>query len=227
MRTGFAVSLALLSAATAVQNVLAESGDPTGDWRQLFNGKDLTGWKHVGDGAVRVKEGVLTTGGYGTGLLYWTGGKVGHCKLRVVYRTRGDYDISGIYIRIPLEPREFEMPTDYGYLVQIENHPEVSYEDEYHMTGGLYSFSKPLVKAWKPAPEWNTLEITLDGVRTLVDLNGIRVTDFVEGQAVPARALEWEPERGVRPDEGWIALKNDDGKRHSVQFKEVAIKPLP
>lgn len=205
----------------------AAHSEPKADWTRLFNGRDLTGWKHVGDGGMRVQNGILQTGGYGNGLLYWAGGKVGHCTIRVVYRTRGDYDRSGVFIRIPVEPRDVEMPTDYGYQVQIDNHPEHSYEDEYHLTGGLYSFTKPFAKAWKAAPEWNTLEITLDGPRTTVVLNGTKVSNYVEGQAVPARALDWEPQRGPRPEEGWLALKNEDGKKHTVYFKEVALKPLP
>jgi len=31
------------------------------------------------------------------------------------------------------------MPDHYGYEVQIDNHPEKSDEDEYHITGTLYS----------------------------------------------------------------------------------------
>src|SRR6266481_6661471 len=46
------------------------------DWKQLFNGKDLTGWKHVGPGGMTVEDGLIKTHG-GMGLLYWTGGKVG------------------------------------------------------------------------------------------------------------------------------------------------------
>ena len=50
---------------------------PQAAWKQLFNGKDLTGWKHVGEGAMTVEQGLITPGGKGMGLLYWTGGKIG------------------------------------------------------------------------------------------------------------------------------------------------------
>ncbi|PYX11465.1 MAG: DUF1080 domain-containing protein, partial [Acidobacteria bacterium] len=45
----------------------------SGEWKQLFNGKDLTGWKHVGPGRMTVEDGLIRTHG-GMGLLYWTGG---------------------------------------------------------------------------------------------------------------------------------------------------------
>ncbi len=171
MKTRFAVSLCLLgcavtigaassAASPGVQN--ACTGDPDHP-RQLFNGKDLTGWKHVGPGHMTVEsDGLIHTHG-GMGLLYWTGGKVGNCHIHVVYRMRDENDNSGVFIRIPIEPREEWMPVHYGFEVQIDNHPETSKEDEYHSTGMLYSLTKPLAKAWKPGPEWNTMDITLDG----------------------------------------------------------------
>ena len=218
--------VSVLLVAVCPSLVRAQSNHPATGWRQLFNGRDLTGWRHVGDGDMQVENGLIRTVGRGVGLLYWTGGPVSNCIIRVVYRTTGDYDRSGIFVRIPVEPHDLEMPSDYGYQVQIDNHPETSYEDEYHFTGTLYSFTRPLARPSRPPPEWNTVEITLDGRRTIVILNGTKVTDYVEGDPVPARKLNWEPQRGRRPDEGWLALENDDGKKHTVFFKEIAIMPL-
>jgi hypothetical protein len=192
------------------------------EWQQLFNGKDLTGWKHVGPGNMTVEDGLIRTHG-GMGLLYWTGGKVGNCVIRVVYRMGHKNDNSGVFIRIPIEPREEWMPVHYGYEVQIDN--EAPGEDEYHVTGTLYSLTKPLARPGKPGPEWNTMEITLDGPHTVVVLNGVKVTDYTEGQPVPARKFPFEPQRGPRPDEGWFGLQNHSDN-DIVFFKEVAIKPL-
>jgi hypothetical protein len=194
------------------------------DWKQLFNGKDLTGWKHVGPGGDTVENGLIRTHG-GMGLLYWTGGKVGDSVIRVVYRMRDKNDNSGVFIRIPLEPREEWMPVHYGYEVQIDNEPEKSNEDEFHITGTLYSLTKPLAKPGKPGPEWNTMEITLNGPHTIVMLNGVKVTDYTEGQPVPPRKFDFEPQRGTRPNQGWFGLQNHSDN-DIVFFKEVAIKSL-
>ena len=196
-----------------------------GDWKALFNGKDLTGWKHVGPGEMKVEDGLIRTSG-GMGLLYWTGGKLGHCVLRVVFRMRDANDNSGVYIRIPVEPREEWMPVHYGYEVQIDNEPEKSNEDDHHVTGALYSLTKALARPGKPGPEWNTLEITLDGPHTVVLLNGVKVTDYTEGQPVPARKFDFEPQRGPRPDEGFFGLQNH-GEHDVVLFKDVSVRPLP
>ena len=66
----------------ADENQNACKGDPN-QWRQLFDGKDLNGWKHVGPGGDTVEDGLIRTHG-GMGLLYWTGGKIGNCVIHVV-----------------------------------------------------------------------------------------------------------------------------------------------
>ena len=200
------------------------AGAEEGGWKPLFNGKDLTGWKHVGPGGMTVEDGLIKTHG-GMGLLYWTAGTVGDCTIRVVFKMRDQNDNSGVFIRIPIEPREEWMPVHYGYEVQIDNQPEKSNEDEYHYTGALYSLTKPLAKAGKPGPEWNTMEIALDGPRTIVTVNGQKVTDYTEGQPVPERKFDFEPQRGRRPVEGWFGLQNHSDN-DVVFFKEVAMKPL-
>jgi hypothetical protein len=60
----------------------------------------------------------------------------------------------------------------------------------------------------EPTGEWNTLEITLDGPRTIVYLNGIKVTDYKEGDPVPPKQHPHDPDRGPRPNEGYIGLQN-------------------
>ena len=62
--------------------------------------------------------------------------------------------------------------------------------------------------------------------RTVVVLNGVKVTDYKEGQPVPDRKFDFEPQRGPRPDEGFFGLQNH-GKDDVVFFKEVAVRPLP
>ncbi|PYX79516.1 MAG: DUF1080 domain-containing protein [Acidobacteria bacterium] len=194
------------------------------EWKQLFDGKDLTGWKHVGPGGMTVEDGLIQTHG-GMGLLYWTGGQLGNSVIHVVYKMRDHNDNSGVFIRIPVEPREAWMPVHYGYEVQIDNEPENSNEDEYHVTGTLYSLTKPLARPAKPGPEWNTMEITLDGPRTIVFLNGVRVTDYTEGDPVPPKKFNFEPERGPRPRDGYVGLQNHSD-HDVVFFKEVAVKML-
>ena len=190
-------------------------------WKQLFNGHDLRGWKHVGPGSFTVEHGLLTTQG-GMGLLYSTIGPLNDCEIKVVYKMEHDNDNSGVFIRIPEEPTEPWMPVNRGYEVQIDNHPERVNEDEYHMTGTLYSLTRPLAKPGKPGPEWNTMLIRIEGPRTQVFVNDVKVTDYTEGQPVPDKKFNFEPDRGVRPDKGWIGLQNNSDQ-DVVYFKTVAV----
>jgi hypothetical protein len=194
------------------------------NWKPLFNGVDLSGWKHVGPGNMIVEDSLIKTQG-GMGLLYWTGGKIGNCKLHVEWQMQKENSNSGIFIKIPVEPREEWMPVNYGYECQIDNKPELSKEDDYHYTGTLYSLTKPLAKPGKPGKEWNSTDITIDGPHVTVFVNGVKVTDFKEGDAVPERKFDFEPQRGPRPDSGYFGLQNH-GKDDVVFFRKVEMKPL-
>jgi hypothetical protein len=219
-RTYYLIGVALLLGA-APRFAGSKNGPPSSS-KQLFNGKDLTGWKHVGPGSM-VVEGGLLHGAGGMGLLYWSGEKFGDCTFHIVYRMRDENDNSGVFIRIPIEPREEWMPVHYGYEVQIDNHPERSKEDDTHITGTLYSLTKPLAKPGKPGPQWNTMDITLDGPRTTVFVNQVKVTDYREGEPVPERKFDFEPQRGRRPDQGYFGIQNHS-KDDIVYFKEISVK---
>jgi len=214
----------MLSLFFLISASLSAGGQDGTKWRQLYNGKDLTGWKQVGPGSHYVENGLIKSKG-GMGLLVWEGEKFQDCTIRVVFAMRDSNSNSGVFIRIPTMPTEEWMPVNKGYEVQIDNAPEKSNEDDYHYTGMLYSLTKPLAKTGKPGPQWNTMEITLDGLRTIIFLNGVKVTDFKEGDPVPAKKFDFEPDRGPRPLSGYMGIQN-----HSdvdvVFFKEVSVRPL-
>ena len=182
----------------------------------LFNGKNLDGWEHVGPGAFVVEDGMLKSEG-GMGLLWYSREKLGNATLRVVFKLTGKESDSGVFIRIPERPTEPWMPVNRGYEVEIGDWP-----DDYSCTGVLYTFTKALARPIKPLGEWNTMEITLDGPHIVVYLNGVKVTDFTEGQPVPQKhAGSIDPDRGPRPESGYIGLQNHPGA--AVYFKEVTV----
>jgi len=187
-------------------------------WKAIFNGEGITGWEHVGPGGFELESSLLKPHG-GMGLLWYTREKIGNAVIRVVFKPVQDSSNSGVFIRIPEKPTESWMPVNRGYEVQIDNA-----DDDYHCTGVLYSLTKAMARPQK-AGEWNTMEITLDGPHTIVVLNGVKVTDYTEGQSVPLKRKSYEPDRGPRPNEGYIGLQNHSDK-DIVYFKEVALKKL-
>jgi hypothetical protein len=208
---GLAVCSFVLAAATSLS--AQQSG------RALFNGKDLEGWRQVGPGSFLVKDGMMKTEG-GMGMLWYTREKIAHATIRVVFKLTAKESDSGVFIRIPEKPTEPWMPINRGYEVEIGDWP-----DDYSCTGVLYTFTKALARPIKPIGEWNTMDITVDGPHTVVYLNSVKVTDFSEGQPVPAKpAGSHDPDRGPRPDSGFIGLQNHPGS--DVYFREVSVTPL-
>jgi hypothetical protein len=209
---GCAVALAGFAAMTS-------TAKDYGQWQPLFNGKNLDGWQHVGPGEFVIENGLLKTTG-GMGLLWYTKEKISNSVVRVVFKIpepeKGGN--SGVFIRIPTEPTEPWMPVNKGYEVQIDFS-----ENDYHRTGVLYSLTKAMAK---PEPkEWNTMEITLTDDRTVVTLNGEKITDYKEGDPVPEKKSQYEPDRGKRAASGYIGLQNHDDK-DVVLFREISVKKL-
>jgi hypothetical protein len=188
--------------------------------KQLFNGKNLDGWRMTGPGEFKVEDGLLATYG-GMGLLYYEREPLANVKLRVVFQTTGGRDNSGVIIRMPEKPSDPWYGVHNGYEVQID-----AGGDEWHRTGAIYSLSKA-AGDWqqKPAGEWNVMEIELRGPDTIVSLNGKVVNRFREGQEVPPRKMWYEPVRGPRPNSGYIGLQNHDAKS-KVLFREISVEPL-
>jgi|GEM_PF-267579 len=192
--------------------VAAAAAEP----EQLFNGRDLTGWRMTGPGRFDIENGMLKTVG-GMGLLYYERRKIGNATIRVVFKTTSERDNSGIVIRMPEAPPDPWYGVHNGYEVQIDGAG-----DEWHSTGAIYSLSKVTSRRQRAAGEWNTMEIQLKGPLTVVSLNGEVVNRFDPSQPVPERKLWHEPVRGPRPDAGFIGIQNHD-ERSTIYFKEISV----
>jgi len=210
MRMKFLFSLYFFVVILSCQN-----SDP---WRPLFNGRDLDGWKHIGEGRFTIQNRMLVTEG-GMGLLWFEKQPFSDCRIRVVYKTEHIQSNSGVFIRIPHPPADPWDAVHGGYEVQIDDS-----EDDFHCTGTLYSLTRTSARPGRPG-EWNTMIIELDGTVTRVWINDVLVTDFTEGDPVPPERETWEPERGRRPYAGFIGIQNHQPE-DVVIFKEISVLPL-
>ncbi len=188
------------------------------NWRSLYDGQSLDGWQQVGPGNFVIENGLLKSQG-GMGLLWYTQEKFSDVEIKVVFRNPGGKN-SGVFIRIPEQPSEPWMPVNKGYEVQIDNNA-----DEFHTTGVLYSLTKALAQP-TVVGEWNTLLIRLEGNRTSVRVNDVLVTDFTEGDSVPPKVEWYEPDRGPRPESGYIGIQNH-GEDDIVYFRDISVRPFP
>jgi hypothetical protein len=197
------------------------------DTKQLFNGKDLSGWaripRHEGLPAGQkpgftVKDGLMVTVPDAPEDDFWyTREKTGNATLRLVYKTSARNANSGVFIRIPVEPKSEDDAIDKGIEVQIDDSG-----DDFHCTGVFYSMIKAKARPYKPVGEWNTLEIAMKGPRTEVTLNGEQVMDYDGVSPVPPKQGQYEPVRGPRPDTGYIAIQHHGGAA-TVWFREISV----
>ena len=200
---------------------------PGAERTQLFNGKDLSGWARIPrheDAPAGQEPGLRVENGLLVSLpdapeddLWYTRQKIGNAVLRIVYKVSDKTANSGIFIRIPYKPKSEDDAINHGIEVQIDESG-----DDWHCTGVLYSMTKAKARPYKPAGEWNTLQIALQGPRTIVRLNGVLVTDYDGVAPVPPKNGRYEPERGPRPDSGYIAVQHHGGAA-TVWFREISM----
>jgi 3-keto-disaccharide hydrolase len=209
--------LLVLNCSIALLHSQAKQGDS--GWRPLFNGRDLDGWQQVGPGSFEIVDHTLKTQG-GMGMLWYTPEKFANSVIRVIFKLTGKEADSGVFIRIPDKPRDVWMAINKGYEIEIGDWPS-----DYSCAGVVYSFSKAMARPIRRLGEWNAMEITIAGPRTVAFLNGVKVTDYSEGQPVPPRKSEGgEPAAGPRQDSGYIGLQNHPGS--PVYFREISARTL-
>ena len=117
----------------------------------------------------------------------------------------------------PISRKSEDDAINRGIEVQIDESG-----DDWHTTGVLYSMTQAKARPSKPVGEWNTLEITMQGPRTIVKLNGTLVTDYDGVSPVPPKRGRYEPERGPRPDTGYIAIQHHGGAA-TIWFREISL----
>lgn len=171
---------------------------------ELFNGRDLSGWKPRSSGVKngwRAEDGVLVNAKPGNDLV--TDRQFEDFKLHVEFRYPKGSN-SGVYLRG-------------RYEVQVEDN--FGEEPDSHRLGGVYGFLTPCVNAGKRAGEWQSLAITLVGRQVTVVLNGERVIDRQAIPGITGGALDSDEGKP-----GPIMLQGDHGR---VEFRKMTLTPAP
>mgnify|MGYP000005849401 CR=1 FL=1 len=114
-------------------------------------------------------------------------------------------------------------------LLDDERHPDAK-KDPRHVTGALYAMLAPTAKAARPAGEWNTGRIVLEGNRFEHWINGTKVLEGrLDDPAVRAGVEKrWLPAPGVMKmllepkPRGPIALQHHGDE---VWFRNIKIRP--
>jgi hypothetical protein len=170
---------------------------------QLFNGKDLTGWKTSKSDSTaewKVENGVLVSPGHGPELI--NNSQFEDFKLHVEFNI-GQGANSGIYLRG-------------RYELQIEDDPTP--EPPSQRTGGIYGFIAPSLEMPRKPGEWQSFDITLVGRTVTVAQNGKTIIDAQEIPGITGGALDSHEERP-----GPIYLQG--GEDGHVSYRNIVLTP--
>lgn len=167
----------------------------------LFNGKDLSGWKAVGNtNQWEVKNGILTSPHSGANLI--SEKTFNDFKLHVEFRYQKGSN-SGVYLRG-------------RYEVQIEDSPKDTHPSSV-LFSGVYGFLTPSeIEALGP-DQWQSYDITLVGRMVTVVVNGKTVINNQEIPGITGGALD--SNEGAP---GPIYFQGDHGP---IEFRKVIITP--
>ena len=195
--------------------VAAEDG-----FTSLFDGRSLNGWtisRPHGAGYL-AQEGKIVCPKDGGGNLF-TEKEYSDFVLRFEFRFEAGGN-NGVGIRSPLQGDAAYT----GMEIQILDHDHAMYKgkikpSQHH--GAVYDLIAPIADAQKPAMEWNTEEIHVQGKRVRVTLNGKLITDADLSTVTDPAVLKRHP--GVLRTKGHIGWL---GHGSLVEFRNIRIKEL-
>lgn len=203
----FLLAFAFISLNLSAQN---------GDWIELFNGKNLDGWKISDNPAsFHVEDGVIKVDGPRAHAFYE--GQVGNhdfknFELMVEVKTMPKAN-SGIFFHTAFQ--ETGWPNK-GYEVQVNQT-----HSDWRKTGSLYSFND-VKEVYVQDDEWYTEHIVVKGDQVTVKINGKTVMEYDESEDKnrPANAGE------KKIDQGTFALQAHDPES-VIFYRSVKVKILP
>ncbi|MBG87347.1 MAG: glycosyl hydrolase [Verrucomicrobiales bacterium] len=134
-------------------------------FKKLFNGKDLSGWRHGGNWEV-LEDGSISRKGKGGSLVYTAAKVPDNFELRFEWKVSPGSN-SGIYYR----------PTQYEYQI-LDNGKHVDGGNPRTSAASLYFCMAPSHDATKKPGEWNTGRVVCQGTVIQHWLNGKKVIDF-------------------------------------------------
>jgi hypothetical protein len=210
---------ALLATAAATVRLRAAEND----WIELFNGRNLEGWRAGGNaGSWKVANGAITAGGPVSHLFY--NGPVRGADFRnfeiEVEALLHPHANSGIYFHTAYQSKGWP---DKGFEVQLNNTAtgEGGYLER-KKTGSLYGL-RNVYKQLAADNEWFKIHVAVRGKNIQVRLNGTLLVDYTEPvpPVIPAGM-----ERHRLLDHGTFALQCHDASSRA-QFRSIRVRPLP
>jgi hypothetical protein len=193
---------------------------PEPGFTSLFDGKTLNGWKLVGKHGegYGVKDGVIYVGKDGGGNLF-TEKEYADFVFRLEFKLDPGSN-NGIGIRAPLEGDAAYVGIELQVLDDHLDKYGKLRPEQYH--GSVYDVIAAKRGALKKPGEWNEQEITAQGRRIKVVLNGQTILDADLNSVTNVEKLQKHP--GLLRESGHIGFL---GHNDYVEFRNIRIKELP
>lgn len=187
----------------------------------LFDGKSLKGWQTVrprGSGYV-VQDGVIVCPEDGGGNLF-TDKEYANFVLRFEFKMAPGGN-NGLGIRSPLTGDAAYTGMELQILDDQHERYKGKIKPEQHH-GSIYDVIPARTGYLKPAGEWNEEEVTANGSKIRIKLNGVIIVDADLETVQEPKVLEKHP--GLRRKTGHIGFL---GHGTRVEFRNIRLKPLP
>jgi hypothetical protein len=197
-------------------------GDIKGDnaeFKSIFNGKDLSGWMGATDSYAAVNGELRCQKGRGK-----------------VLQTKDNYDNFVVRFEFKLPPggnngvalRTPDVVGDAAYEgmeLQILDDTAPIYKDlhDYQFCGSLYGLAPARPGFLRPVGEWNHQEVSVDGDRIVVNLNGFEILN-VDVAKAREKPIDGKDHPGAARTGGHVGFC---GHQDPVAFRNIRIKRLP
>ncbi|NOY58538.1 MAG: DUF1080 domain-containing protein [Calditrichaeota bacterium] len=180
----------------------------------LFNGKDKTGWKVIGNSpdSWKVEDGILYTSGGGGGWISTTR-QFADFRLELEFRVPPGGN-SGVFLRTPRKGN----PAYVGMEIQVLDDYAKEYEHlhPWQYTGSIYGVQAPSMRVTKKANEWQKEIIECKGPHVKVTLNGKEI--------INANLIDYMDKASTHPGlkrrKGYIGLQTHTSR---VDFRNIKL----
>jgi len=199
---------------TVFLSIILVCSSNAGEWIDMFNGKDLTGWKVSTEnpGSFQVKDGLLIIDGPRAHLFYT--GPDGKAAMRdfefeAMVKTFPSAN-SGVFFHTRWQASGWPA---HGYEAQVN----ATHKDP-RKTGSVYAVKDVLNDSPNKDGEWFKYSIRVEGKRIVIKVNDKVVNDYTEPE---------DPGHETRKlGEGTIAIQAHD-PQSVVHYKDLRYRSLP
>jgi hypothetical protein len=210
-------------AAEEANAILARHG--ADGFRPIFNGRNLEGWAGTLD-SVTVQDGAMIWKAGKAGVPYWNR-ELGDFQARLRFKLPPGGN-NGLAIRYPGTGRaSYDGMTELQILDEdyniVKKLPPEKHIDARQYHGSAYGMIAAARGYQRPIGAWNFQEVTVQGSRIRVELNGTVILDADLATVDLATVLDQKPHPGKDRRRGFFGFAGHDDP---VAFTDIAIREL-